>query len=237
MEAIACDNPLEAIGNQQAVIKQIAEILKFVFLFDNEKIMHPSIQNDFSYYRRVFHKMKNKRKMEQKGEGEDEDEKKKKKSKSRDPEELANRMSFFFAYPTPLMKVLIDSTTKLKTTNLDFDKLILGLSTLADTCTKSLLDLMDEDNFKDDLLGGNDHNSMLLLCAMTGSVILIDHLHPNGVFHNKSPVQIKHSVETLFTFSNDYISKPFLINSLRFTTLHLNDEETISSVKRLLTNV
>jgi len=52
--SICSENPLESIGNQQATIKQLSELFKFVFLFDNEKIMHPSIQNDFAYYRRVF---------------------------------------------------------------------------------------------------------------------------------------------------------------------------------------
>jgi len=58
LEAICTEDPIESIGNQQAIIKQISELFKFVFLFDHEKIMHPSIQNDFSYYRRVYHRMK-----------------------------------------------------------------------------------------------------------------------------------------------------------------------------------
>jgi len=128
------------------------------------------------------------------------------------------------------MKVLIDSTTKLK----ENPCLVQGLSTLADACTKTLIELMNSDNFKEDLDNGFDHNSVLLLCTMAGCIILVDHLEQNGVFHSKSPVQIKHAVDTLVTFSNEYIAKHFLINSLRFTTLHLNDEQTISSVKRAL---
>jgi hypothetical protein len=59
------------------------------------KMMNPAIQNDFSYYRRVLGRMKDK------------------KQKMKVDEELANKMSFFFAYPTPMMKVMIDSTTSL----------------------------------------------------------------------------------------------------------------------------
>jgi len=139
-------------------------------------------------------------------------------------------MSFFFAYPTPLMKVLIDSTAAMK----DTVNLVPGLSTLADACTKTLIDIMGADNFKEDLDNGFDHNSMLLLCTMTGCIILIDHFEPNGVFHSKSTVQIRAAVDTLVTYSNEYIAKSFLINSLRFTTLHLNDEQTIGPVKRAL---
>jgi len=214
--AICTESPLEAIGNQPAIIKQVAELFKFVFLFDNEKIMHPSIQNDFAYYRRVFHRMKNR--------------KTKKNKKKKGDEELANKMSFFFAYPTPLMKVLIDSTSKMK----ENPFLVSGLSTLADACTKTLIDLLAMDNFKEDIDNGFDHNAMLLLCTMTGCIILVDHFEPNGVFHSKSTVQIRHAVDTLVTYSTEYIAKAFLINSLRFTTLHLNDEQTIGPVKRAL---
>jgi len=139
-------------------------------------------------------------------------------------------MSFFFAYPTPLMKVLIDSTSKMR----DTVDLVPGLSILADSCTKTLIDIMGEQNFKEDLDNGFDHNSMLLLCTMTGCIILVDHFDPNGVFHSKSPIQIRAAVDTLVTYSNEYIAKAFLINSLRFTTLHLNDEQTLAPVKRAL---
>lgn len=47
----------------------------------------PAIQNDFSYYRRVLGRMRDKS------------------TKLKVDEELGNKMSFFFAYPTPMMKV------------------------------------------------------------------------------------------------------------------------------------
>jgi len=64
LKSICTDNSLEAIGNRQATIKMIGELFKFVFMFDNEKMMHPSIQNDFSYYRRVYNKIKQIKKKE-----------------------------------------------------------------------------------------------------------------------------------------------------------------------------
>jgi hypothetical protein len=140
-------------------------------------------------------------------------------------------MSFFFAYPTPLMKVLIDSTTKIK----DNPNLVEGLSMLADSCTKALIDILDNnEGLRDDIENGHDFNAMLFLCTLAGCIILVDHLDQNGVFHGKSPVQIRVAVETLVNYSNNYITNTFLLNSLRFTTLHLNDEQTIAAVKRLL---
>jgi hypothetical protein len=31
---------------------------------------------------------------------------------------------------------------------------------------------------------------MYYLCAMTGAIILTDHLHPQGAFHSKSPIRV-----------------------------------------------
>jgi len=135
-------------------------------------------------------------------------------------------MSFFFAYPTPLMKVLIDTTTKIK----DNERLVDGLSFLADVCTKNLIDYekMREEMDNQDL-------SLLLLCTMAGCIILVDHLDTNGAFYAKSKIKIKTGVQKLIDFQ-EYVDVNFLINSLRFTTLHLNDEQTLPQVKRLLCN-
>jgi hypothetical protein len=208
IQAISTENLEQDIGNQPALIKQISEIFKFVFLFDAQKINHPSIQNDFSYFRRVYHRMKQHAK---------------KKKKRKVDEEVANKMSFFFAYPTPLMKVLIDSTTKIK----DNDNLVVGLAFLADVCTKNLIDMEKAGD------AGNNDSALWLLCTMAGCIILVDHLDNNGAFYSKSKIKIKTGVQTLINYQ-EHLDVNFLINSLRFTTLHLNDEQTLPQVKRLL---
>jgi len=167
-------------------------------------MVNPAIQNDFSYYRRVLSRMKNA----------DKD----KKSEILVDEELANKMSFFFAYPTPMMKVLIDATTDLdKNAN---QRLILGLSLITNLCHKSLA--------ADD--GTKEKKTMLFLCAMTGCIILVDHLHDEGAFHKKSPIRIRSCITTL----KNAPGTDFLLNSLRFTTLHLNDEQTMTAITKLL---
>jgi len=128
------------------------------------------------------------------------------------------------------MKVLIDSTTRIK----ENPYLVAGLSTLADACTKALIDIeANTENLREDIENGHDYNVMLFLCTMSGCIILVDHLDQQGVFHRKSPVKIKVAVETLVNY-NIYVTNTFLLNSLRFTTLHLNDEQTINTVKLLL---
>lgn len=152
-------------------------------------MMNPAIQNDFSYYRRVLGRMKDK------------------KQKMKVDEELANKMSFFFAYPTPMMKVMIDSTTTLSKD--DRPRIIGGLSMVANICLQnityvfgllSFLLSFQSNLILDDLslltffsangadLGGD--NIMLLLCAMTGCIILVDHLRDEGAFDKKSPLNV-----------------------------------------------
>jgi len=72
-----------------------------------------------------------------------------------------------------MMKVLIDATR-------DFDKnaklrLIQGFSLIANL---SLKELEIDD-------GSKEKVTMLFLCAMTGCIILVDHLHDEGAFHKK----------------------------------------------------
>jgi len=164
-------------------------------------MMNPAIQNDFSYYRRVLGRMKDK------------------KQKMKVDEELANKMSFFFAYPTPMMKVMIDSTTSLDKS--ERPRLISGLSMVANVCLQNIsVDIGDE-------------NIMLLLCAMTGCIILVDHLRDEGAFDKKSPVSIKNAITHLKSGNNPQPTD-FLLNSLRFTTLHLNSEHTMPAITKLL---
>lgn len=205
LDCVCEDDSTRGISTHLAITKQLAEIFDFVFHFDETKMVNPAIQNDFSYYRRVLSRMKNA----------DKD----KKAKILVDEELANKMSFFFAYPTPMMKVLIDATT-------EFDKnqkgrLIEGLSLTANLCLKALQN--------DD--GSNERKTMLFLCAMTGCIILVDHLHDDGAFHKKSPIRIRNCIAIL---KNHTQPTDFLLNSLRFTTLHLNDEQTMSAITKLL---
>jgi len=186
------------------IVTQIAHIFSFVFHFDEAKMMNPAIQNDFSYYRRVLGRMKDK------------------KQKMKVDEELANKMSFFFAYPTPMMKVMIDSTTGLDKT--DRPRIIAGLSMVANICLQ---------NITGGGAGMGGETIMLLLCAMTGCIILVDHLREEGAFDKKSPLNIRNAITQLKQGNNPQPTD-FLLNSLRFTTLHLNSEHTMPAITKLL---
>jgi len=206
LDTLCQDDCIQGFRDHPAFAKQVAQIFDFVFHFDEAKMVNPAIQNDFSYYRRVLGRMKNTEKD--------------KKNKIKVDEELANKMSFFFAYPTPMMKVIIDSTTE--TDQKSRPRLIAGLALFANLACKAI----DKPAVPLDA-----SITMLHLCTMTGCIILVDHLQPEGAFSNKSPIRIRTCITHL---KNSAQPTDFLLNSLRFTTLHLNDEETKPAITKML---
>jgi transglutaminase/protease-like cytokinesis protein 3 len=55
---LSADNPTSSFEKYQASAYQMATTLNFAIQFDLIKMGNPSIQNDFSYYRRTVSKMK-----------------------------------------------------------------------------------------------------------------------------------------------------------------------------------
>jgi len=118
--ALCKNEPKDSLANQQALAKQLADVFDFVLRFDDAKMVNPAIQNDFSYYRRTLNRMKlSKKDMN---------------IKIRD--ELANRMSLFFAYPTPMMKVLSETTVKFLSSDSSVprDNVTTALATMSNVC-------------------------------------------------------------------------------------------------------
>uniref|UniRef100_A0A3P8V798 Family with sequence similarity 49 member Ba n=1 Tax=Cynoglossus semilaevis TaxID=244447 RepID=A0A3P8V798_CYNSE len=103
-------SPTQQLEQKQALARQFAHILHFTLRFDELKftciccschlfqMTNPAIQNDFSYYRRTISRMKiNKLNATEAGDVNN---------------ELANRMSLFYACATPMLKTLSDATSK-----------------------------------------------------------------------------------------------------------------------------
>lgn len=203
--------PKNLLSNMQALAKQLADVFDFVLRFDDAKMVNPAIQNDFSYYRRTLNRMKLS----------------KKDANIKIRDELANRMSLFFAYPTPMMKVLSETTAKFLSTDATVprENVTSVLATLANVCH----DMVENKKFS------KEDYTMLSLRAMVGSIILYDHVSEQGAFVKKSPINVKGCIHVLKTFvpTSDQ-STDGLLNALRFTTIHLNDPETPGSIKQLL---
>jgi len=209
--ALCKSNPKESIAGQQALAKQMADVFDFVLRFDDLKMVNPAIQNDFSYYRRTLNR---------------------KKITKTDTnilirDELANRMSLFFAYPTPMMNVINETTVKFlaQDASVAKDNVTMALATMANVCCEMVI----QKKFETETI------NMFCLRAMTAAIILFDHLHPTGAFGRKTLINIKGCISVLKNFSQSGgPSTDGLLNALRFTTIHLNDPDTPASIRGLL---
>merc|ERR1712062_324554 len=66
--------------------------------------------------------------------------------------------------------------------------------------------------------------------VVVGLVILYDHVDPKGVFVKGSKVDVKGIVKTICEFPD--CDK--LLDAIRYTTVHLNDESTPKDVKKIV---
>jgi len=207
LQALCKDDPKQSLANQQALAKQLADVFDFVLRFDDLKMVNPAVQNDFSYYRRTLNRMKLS----------------KKDVNINIRDELANRMSLFFAYPTPFMNVITETTVKFLKNDgsVRQENVTQALAVMANVCQS----MVEKKSF------ANEETNMFCLRCMTGSIILFDHLHPQGAFHKKSPIRIKGCITVL---RDQAQQTEGMLNALRFTTKHLNDPETPNNIKHML---
>lgn len=77
-----------------------------------------------------------------------------------------------------------------------------------------------------------EETHLLVLRVMVGLVILYDHVHPDGAFVRSSHVDVKGCVKLLQ--AQPAIKAEPLLNALRYTTKHLNEEATPKNIRNLL---
>ena len=209
-------NPEESLATKQALAKQCAELLSFVLKFDDLKMNNPNIQNDFSYYRRTLSRMKMK-----------------------DPNadetavvnnEQANRMSLFYAYPTPMLKVVSEATTKFVSENKDIP---IGNTTDTLAIMASVCRIMIEQPAYHDRFTNPSETLTFCQRVMVACVIVYDHVHMVGAFSKKNKaIDMARTIKAVIMHENPNTNN--LLNALRFSTKHLNDDDTSKSVKSLL---
>jgi len=208
--ALCADDPVSNLTAHLGLTKQIAEVFDFVLRFDDAKMTNPAIQNDFSYYRRILNRIKLSNKAA---------------AGVTVNDELANSMSLFFAYPTPMMNCLIKTTSNILLQNdhgVTLENLAKFLSTLANSCSSMV---STQKLQKTEII-------MLCLRTVTGCIILYDHVHPKGAFNKKSPIMIKNAVTTIKNFKDE--NTDTMVNAVRFNTVHLNDDDTPAPIKAAL---
>ncbi|XP_063535212.1 CYFIP-related Rac1 interactor B [Cydia strobilella] len=207
-------SPTQHLEQQQALVKQFAEILEFVLKFDEYKMKTPAIQNDFSYYRRSVSRGG----LINPDLPPDE---------SNISAEIANRMSLFYAQATPMLKVLSEATSQFVNDNQqDLENTTETLSTMAKVCLRML------ENPKLVAQFSREETSLLVLRVMVGLIILYDWVHPAGAFCRSSSVDVKGCVK--FLQQQTPAKAEPLLNALRYTTKHLNHQTTPKNIKTLL---
>ncbi|BFZ00027.1 hypothetical protein BsWGS_03066 [Bradybaena similaris] len=207
--------PREHLEQQQALFKQFAEILDFVLKFDDLKMTTPAIQNDFSYYRRTL----SRRKMANEDEIQPGEE--------HMSNELANRMSLFYAQATPMLQALSDVTAKFVTQNkhLPVEQTTDCLKMMANICRIMIENPQYRSRIKEE-------TKLFCLRVMVGVIILYDHVHPIGAFAKTSGIEMKGSIKLLKDQPKGTVES--LLNALRYTTKHLQDESTSRALKSML---
>ncbi|KAI9178930.1 hypothetical protein H9P43_005592 [Blastocladiella emersonii ATCC 22665] len=190
----------------QATAKAFADLLSFSWEFDEVKMGKPAIQNDFSYYRRTV-------------------------SRTRSnpaaptaatlpvPDELANRMSLFYAYPSPFLKLMTDTVAAYVTQHSLADAVAASLLLIATVCQNAV----------------NTQSSVPALFAlrvMTGCLVMYDFIHPVGLFPKASEVNMRVFVRTIQTHGGS--ASETLLNSLRYSTKTFNSQDVPKATKALL---
>ncbi|XP_013410692.1 protein FAM49B [Lingula anatina] len=206
----------EHLETQQALFKQFAQILDFTLKFDDLKMNNPAIQNDFSYYRRTLSRMKMTNEHSSNMDNQEVS------------NEIANRMSLFYAHATPMLKTLSDTTTKFVSENKDIpvENTTDCLSTMASICRVMIENPEYYTRFQ------NEETLLFCMRVMVGVIILYDHVHPVGAFAKNSHIDVKSSIKVLK--DQHPVNLEALLNALRYTTKHLNDDATPKGTKTLL---
>ncbi|PWA15407.1 hypothetical protein CCH79_00008523 [Gambusia affinis] len=219
--------PMQHLEREQALAKQFAEILHFTLSFDELKMTNPAIQNDFSYYRRTISRNRlNNQQLDAENEVNN---------------EMANRMSLFYAEATPMLKTLSNATTKFvsevlklmgslvvcaQNKTLPIEDTTDCLSTMACVCRVMLETPEYRCRFT------NTDTMLFCMRVMVGVIILYDHVHPVGAFAKTSKIDMKGCIKVLKEQPSNSVEG--LLNALRYTTRHLNDDSTSKQIRALL---
>lgn len=137
-------------------------------------------------------------------------------------------MSLFYAYPTPMLNSVTTATTQFVSSNASIpqENVTTCLSAMAIVCHNAV------DNPEYAAKYTKAETPLFLLRVMVGVIILYDHIHPQGAFVKGGPIRIKSCIRLIQTHGHEH--KDGLLNALRYTTKHLNDDSTSKTVKQML---
>lgn len=203
--------PVEQIDSAQALCKQFAHLIDFVFRFDAIKMNTPALQNDFSFYKRVISRSE---------------------QAAREAEwdcslELANTISMFLAAPTPMLNAMATATTGFVRSHP-----ALPVSNTTETLAAVVQIFRHNLENKEFYERLTPADRSLVLRVMVGAVVLFDHIDAGGAFCRQAPIDVRAVVEVIQRIGADQEINQ-LMNALRYTSKHLNDADTPKSMKAL----
>jgi hypothetical protein len=151
-------------------------------------------------------------------------------------DEEASFISLYIAQPIPMMSTLAKAASSLYVSNPNVPQAIALIANIClDIVTSKkyhicdvlfLLQMLTFVRFD------SSETNMLLIRVMVGSIILFDHISlEGGAFVKASGINIKQAIKLILRDCSDNSA---LVNMLRYSTLHLNDDSTPSSIRRLL---
>ncbi|CAJ0581800.1 unnamed protein product, partial [Mesorhabditis spiculigera] len=204
-----CSGPLspdEQLRSRQALTRQFARLVDFVLEFDYVKVCTTALQNDFSFYRRST--------------GRDE----------KDPSlvGLANEISLFLAYPSPMLNALSAATTEFVQAHpsLERTNTTSMLATIVSVCGYMVRE--EETTHRLD-----DATGEFCVRVMVGCIVLYDHVDDKGAFHRDSLIDIKKAIQIVRENSHEPQTLS-LLNAIRYLTKNFKSETTPKSVKQSL---
>ncbi|OZJ05827.1 hypothetical protein BZG36_00942 [Bifiguratus adelaidae] len=208
----------------------VASVLDFTFEFDYLKMCNATLQNDFSYYRRLLQRERHLQFKAQKTaviNG----------SQVSDlratilEDDVANHISLFIAYPMPMLKSLIHTIADFVMERQLQKGVCDCLATLWAACYNSVAKARVK----------SPEAVAFRLKVMVVAIILYDHIDPQGAFSKRSPINIKSSVKAIQavgTTSDRQMprnsSASNLMSALRYNAKHLNDDSTPKAIRTVV---
>jgi hypothetical protein len=133
-------------------------------------------------------------------------------------EDEANQMALFTAEHIPMMTAISKATAHAVRNN---EHITTALAVMANSCLR-MVKLKRFDTMKVNLLCAR---------AMTGALVLYDHVDPLGAFHKKSPIHVK---QCILLLKKEFPLHEALLNAIRFSTKHFKDDTTPVALHELL---
>ena len=206
---VSKEDPKTVLQENLGVTRLIVSMLDFIIKFDELKMGKASIQNDFSFYRRSMNRMK-------RGAVE--------LNVSSPPvnDEVANRMSLFFAYPNPFTKALIDELQRNK--DIPRDELVQVFGLIANACKENANKNESNDPTRKE-------KNFVLFRSMVAAIMFYDYTSPVGVFVGKSEVDVEGCIQALKKYHNESTD---LLNTIRYGTKTFNNDTTPKKIINLM---